>query len=573
MAVWNLDHIYSFDDTDKLFSELRSKVGEFENLRPELDSFSPEQFMAALKRKEGIVVLMNKLAGRAELWLSENTSDPARTAHRQRVNDVVTECENRIVFFDLWFIGLPDEKAQELIDASGKYHYVLEKKRAFKPFSLKEREEQIINFKDISGSDALTKLYDMITNRFRFEWEGKLISQEELRPFFMSPGREERKRAYELCHSKYGENQEVLAELYIDRVNDWRNENMRVRGFSSPISVRNLGNDIPDAAVDALLNVIRKNVGLFQEYFSLKKKVLGLKDRFDLYAPYSSKVKEYPYDASKELVLDTYQKFDSKAHDLAKKIFDDQHVHSDIVENKRSGAFCFTVLKDVTPYIMLNHVNRLNDVFTMMHEFGHGIHGLLGRDQTQFTFHSALPMAETASVFGEMLLAQRLLRESGDEEKIAVLMKLLDGQYATIVRQAYFIMFEIAAHERIAEGATVHELNRLYLDNLKEQFGDVLPPSDVFQHEWKYIPHIYHTPFYCYAYAFGNLLVLALYKMYEEQGQDFVPKYMKILGYGGSESPAKILQEVGIDITKEEFWQQGFDIIKEEVEELRKLTS
>ena len=195
------------------------------------------------------------------------------------------------------------------------------------------------------------------------------------------------------------------------------------------------------------------------------------------------------------------------------------------------------------------------------------------KDQTNFTYHSALPMAETASIFGEMILSQRLLKESSDDEKVAILVRNLDSQYASIIRQAYFILFEIEAHEKIAEGVTVKELNERYMANLKEQFGDSMTIPDVFQHEWKYIPHIYHTPFYCYAYAFGNLLVLALYKMYEQQGKEFVPKYLKILSYGGSESPQTVLSEVGIDITKEEFWQQGFDIIKEEIEELKRLTA
>jgi len=553
MAVWNLDDIYSFKDTDKVISGLNSAVDEFARQRENLDSRSAEAFMSLLKKKEHISELMNRLAGYAELWFTENTSDSERTSHRAKIYDIIADAENRILFFDLWFMHLDDKKAEEFIKNSGKYHYVLERKRAFKPYSLKEREEQIINLKDLTGSEALTKLYDMTTNKFKFDWHGKMLSQEVVRQFFQSPEREERKSAYEVVLSKYGDNQDVLAEIYKELVSDWRNENVKVRGFSSPISVRNLSNDIPDVAVEALLSVIRKNVSLFQEYFALKKEVLGLKDRFDLYAPYSSDVKEYPYEESKKMVLDTYKRFDDKAYELARMIFDECHVHSDIVDNKRTGAFCFTVLKDITPYIMLNHVGKLNDLFTMMHEFGHGIHGLMGRGQTQFTFHSALPLAETASVFGEMLLAQRLLKEAGDEEKVAVLMKMLDSQYATIIRQAYFILFEIDAHKMIAEGATLGELNKLYFDNLKEQYGDVLPPDELFMHEWKYIPHIYHTPFYCYAYAFGNLLVLALYKMYEEQGKDFVPKYMKILGYGGSESPAKILEELGIDITKEEF--------------------
>lgn len=206
----------------------------------------------------------------------------------------------------------------------------------------------------------------------------------------------------------------------------------------------------------------------------------------------------------------------------------------------------------------------------MMHEFGHGIHSLAAHNQTNFTFHSALPMAETASIFGEMLLAQRLLKEGSKDDKIAVLVRLLDNQYASIVRQAYFVLFEIAAHEAVQKGATVPELNTIYLNNLKDQFGRI-KIADVFQHEWKYIPHIYHTPFYCYAYAFGNLLTLALYRMYEKEGKAFVPKYLKLLSYGGSKAPGDMLKELSVNIESESFWQQGFDLIEEELDELKKL--
>lgn len=571
MAVWNLDTLYKLEDTDTLVKELHEKVGEFSKLRDKLDSLSPEQFMDAVKQKERIVEVASRLSGRSELALSENTSDPVRTAYVSKVSQIVADAQNSMLFFDLWFKKLDDASAMKFVDAAGKYRYMLEQLRLWKDFALGEREEQIVNLKDLTGSRALTKIYDMITNRFRFEYMGKRMSQEEINQFKQSPVREERVACYDLVLGRYGEEQDVLAELYVNTANDWRNEYVKVRGMNSPIAVRNLANDIPDAAIQALLRVVRKNVGLYREYFELKKSLCKIQDRYDLYAPYSSMVRDYPYEESKELVLDVYREFDEKAYVLAKRIFDEHHVHSDLTDNKRSGAFCYTVLKDVTPYILLNHVGRLNDVFTMAHEFGHGIHGLAAQHQTQFTYHSALPLAETASVFGEMLLAQRLLKEADKEEKKAVLVKLLDGQYATIIRQSYFILFEIAAHDLIAKGCTVHDLNKLYHENLQEQFGDVLPVGEVFQHEWKYIPHIYHTPFYCYAYAFGNLLVLALYKMYEEQGKDFVPKYMRILEYGGSASPQHILSEVGIDITKEEFWQQGFDMIKEELEALRKL--
>ncbi|MBW3020565.1 ImmA/IrrE family metallo-endopeptidase, partial [Candidatus Woesearchaeota archaeon] len=331
---------------------------------------------------------------------------------------------------------------------------------------------------------------------------------------------------------------------------------------------------IDDKTVETLLNVIKKNKIVFQRYFKLKARLLKEKklSREDIYAPIKLKEKEYTYEYCKKTVLEAYKEFSEEAYKFAKEIFDLNHVHSEVMPGKLSGAFCYTVTKDISPYIMLNHTGKLRDLFTMMHEFGHGIHGRAAREQTYFTFHSSLPLAETASIFGETLLEKKMLKKISTSEKISLLSKSLDDKYASIQRQAFFVLFEIDAHELIKHGATVDELNKLYKKNLEEQFGSSIIVPDKFKHEWKYIPHIYHSPFYCYAYVFGNLLGLALYGIYEEQGDKFVKNYMNVLKAGGSDSAYNILMKnLNINIRQEEFWQKAFDLIKEEVEELEKL--
>ena len=228
--------------------------------------------------------------------------------------------------------------------------------------------------------------------------------------------------------------------------------------------------------------------------------------------------------------------------------------------------------KDVAPYLLLNHTDSLRDVSTMIHELGHGIHDIFaGEKQTDLERHASLTICETASVFSEMMLAERLLKEcSNNNEKKYVLTQSLDNQYATIVRQAYFVIFEIYAHDAIMKGATKEELDEQYYVLLKEQFGD-MPIPEIFKHEWNYIPHIHESPFYCYAYAWGNLFVLALYDMYKKEGKPFIDKYVELLSAGGSDSPANLMKKLGIDAESEEFWQRGFNIIKEEVQELKKL--
>jgi len=573
MAIWNLKDIYDFSKTDKLIKNLKSLAKDFEKYREELNNnISKEKFLEIVKVKEEIATISAKISSYADLWLAENTADSERNSHNAMIEEVLTEVGNGLKFFSIGFKDLPEEKANELINASPEYSYMFKRMRDFKDHTLSEKEEQIIGLKDLTGNSALIRIYDLTTNQFRFEWENKKLPQAEITKYFTDQDPEKRIKAYNLVMDKYKQNQIVLSEIYKGIVNDWKNENLKLRHYKTPIHPRNMGNDVPGKAIDALLKVVKKNIKLFQEYFRVKGKILNLKmSRYHLYAPFSIEEKEYSYDDSKKIVLETYKEFDQEFFEMAKQVFDQQHIHSELIPNKQSGAFCYSIIPEMTPYVLLNHVNKPRDVSTMAHELGHAIHSMMASNQNVFNFHSTLPLAETASVFGEMLLSEKILQNTTKEQKLALMMQKMDETYATIIRQAFFIIFEKDAHDLVAEGGTVEDLNRLYQKNLKEQFGKSIELPEIFQHEWKYIPHIFHTPFYCYAYAFGNLLVLALYNMYKKESKEFIPKYKKILSYGGSKAPFEILEEVGIDITQEKFWQQGFDTIKEKLDELKKL--
>jgi oligoendopeptidase F len=573
MAIWKLDDIYT-GSADELKTKAESLVKKLEAKKDSLsEDISNEEFLDILKLEEELTDSTSRLGAYASLWQSEDTNDSERNSHYLSMSEFLTDLGNRTLFINIWFKNLSDETAERLIHADEKYSYMLATIRKFRKYTLGEKEEQILNLKDLTGSDALTNMYDIITNKFSWEVNGETLTQEEMTQYYRDFDKEKRRETYEAVLTTYGENEAVLGEIYKNLANDWRNENMKLRGFTSPISVRNVGNDVPDEAIDNLLKAAEKNVDLFKEYFRLKFNVLGIENpsRTDVYAPRDREEKEYSYDEATELVLDTYKKFSNVLGIEAQKMFDAEHVHSEIQEGKRSGAFNYTVQNDIVPYTLINYTNKLRDVFTLMHETGHGIHGLLARKQTKFTFHSTLPLAETASIFGENILYQRLIKESPEKQKVSLLMDQLDGQYGSIGRQSFFVLFEKKAHDMIAEGATIDELNAAYMENLKEQFDGVAEIPEYFQHEWKYVPHIYHTPFYCYAYAFGNLLVLSLMKKYEEEGEAFIPKFIKILEYGGSKAPYDILKEAGFDITSEDFWNGGFDIIREELEELKKL--
>jgi oligoendopeptidase F len=327
--------------------------------------------------------------------------------------------------------------------------------------------------------------------------------------------------------------------------------------------------------VDTLLDVSRKNVGLFQRYFQLKARLLGVPRlrRYDIYAPVTkTSEKQYPFERAADLVLDSFSQFHPRFAELARRVFDENRLDSEVRKGKRSGAFCASYWPKATPYVLLNYQGQADDVATMAHELGHAIHSMLSSEHSIFTFFCSLPLAETASTFGEMMLVDRLLAEETDAGvRRDLLFRQMDDAYATIMRQAYFALFERKAHELVQQGAAVDELSNAYMENLKEQFGDAVEISDEFRWEWVSIPHIFQTPFYVYAYAFGQLLVFALYRQFKQEGEAFKPRYIKILAAGGAASPEQILKDAGIDMRSAAFWQGGFDVIKGLMDDLEAL--
>ena len=294
--------------------------------------------------------------------------------------------------------------------------------------------------------------------------------------------------------------------------------------------------------------------------------------RYDVYAPVAKADKPYPYEKAAKKVLSSFKEFDPTFAKLAERVFAEDHLDGEVRKGKRGGAFCATVTPDLTPWVLLNYQGKADDVATMAHELGHAIHSMLAEKHTLFTQHACLPLAETASTFGEMMLVDQMLAEETDEAvKRDLLFRQVDDAYATIQRQVFFALFEKEAHQMIVDGASVDELSEAYMKNLKAQFGSAVEVADEFKWEWVSIPHIYQVPFYVYAYAFGQLLVLSLYKRFKEEGESFKPKYIKLLAAGGSEAPMKVLADAGVDPRKAEFWQGGFDVLSKLVDELEKV--
>jgi oligoendopeptidase F len=581
-SPWSLSDLFPSHDSPEMeaaFTELESIVANFETLRPLLvDEIPADTFLDLLHRQEAIYMLASRVRSFASLSFSADTQNQAVQTFLGRVDQTMARVNNRLLFFELWWKELADPHASRLLAAAGDYRYWLEAKRLFKPHTLSEAEEKIVNLKNVTGARAIIQLYSTITNRYVFkiqvDGEAKELTRGELMVYARHHDPQLRAAAFQELYRVYGEDGNLLGQMYQTLVRDWYNEQVDLRHFAGPISARNLDNDIPDEVVATLLEICRKNADLFQRYFRLKARWLDVDRlrRYDIYAPVAKSDKRYEFGPAAEMVLDSFGRFDPQVADLARRVFEQQHLDSEVRKGKRSGAFCASVMPALTPWVHLNYQGLADDVATMAHELGHAIHSMLAAGHSLFTFHSSLPLAETASTFGEMMLVDRLLAEESDEAvQRDMLFRQMDDAYATILRQAYFALFERQAHEMVQKGASVDELAKAYVANLAEQFGDALEVSDEFRWEWVSIPHIYHTPFYVYAYTFGQLLVFSLYQQFKVEGDSFKPRYLKILSSGGSASPESILTQAGIDIRSAAFWQGGFNVIRGLVEQLEAL--
>ncbi len=584
LGEWDLSEIAKSSKSpefQKKIKEIQIMSKKFEKIKSKLDpKISSKKFMSILQDVENISEKMSLIGGYASLSYSADTQSDEATSLLTMISKLGSDISNQILFFDLWWkTQIDDKNANRLIKDTGELSEYLNHKRLVAKYSLSEPEEKIINTLDVTGISALVKLYDKITNAYKYKMKVgkkiKILTREELTNFVRSTSAKTREDAYKTLLTKYDENKGVVGEIYQNIVLNWKHEGVDIRGYKSPVAMRNIGNDVDDKTIESLLQVCRKNSSVFQKFFVQKAKMLKMKKlrRYDLYAPASSNIKEknYSYDKSVKLVFDSLGKFSPKLEKFARQVFDEKHIDSSIRAGKRDGAFCSTLTPKITPFVLINFTGKSRDVFTLAHELGHAVHSEAAQDRSILVQDAPLPLAETASTFSELLLYDNISSKITDNEKKIMLSEKIDDLYATIMRQSFFTIFEKDAHEQIGKGTTIEEISKTYLKNLKEQFGNSITVSDDFAIEWSCIPHFYHTPFYCYAYSFGNLLALSLFQRYKKEGKEFASDYISILAAGGSKKPEDLLDEHDLDIRSPKFWQEGFDFIKTQVKELESL--
>ena len=581
---WNLDALVKNPTRktfDKKINEIQRQSERFAKnkfqLKPDISS---KKFLQLIHEIEDITEKSSMIGGYAGLKFSEDTQSDEATALLTRISQFGSTIENKLLFFDLWWKKQVDEKnAKRLIKDAGDFSDYLRYKRLVAKYSLTEPEEKIINTLDVTGISALVKIYDKITNAFTYtvniNGKKKTMGREELTTLVRNKNSKVREAAYKSLLTKYQDNKGVIGQIYQNIVLNWKNEGIDMRGFDNPISIQNMSNDVDDKTISVMLDVCKKNAPVFQKYFQQKAKRVGVKKlrRYDLYAPSkkSSGERNYTFDQGTKLVLDSLNRFSPDIADFAARVFNENHIDYSLRHGKRDGAFCSTPLPYITPFVLINYTGKTGDVFTLAHEIGHAVHSVAASDKSILVSDAPLPLAETASTYSELLLYDNISSKVSDTEKATMLSDKIDDFYATIGRQSFFTLFEIEAHNQIANSITVDEISNIYRSNLKTQFGSSIDISDDFGIEWSCIPHFFHSPFYCYSYSFGNLLAVSLFQTYKNEGESFVSSYTDILAAGGSQKPEKLLKEHGLDISKAKFWQSGFDDIKKQVDELGKL--
>ena len=537
--------------------------------------------LAALQEYESLSEQMDRPAVYAHLVFAAKTDDPAHGALLSRTREKQTEINKHLIFFDLEWVQVTDADAARLAADSrlARYRHYLEQKRAWKPHLLSEPEEKILDEKSVTGRAAFVRLFDetIASLLCPFEYGGsteRLAVQRILSKLY-DANREVRKAAAEGLTKGLQENARLLTFIFNTLVLDHRSDT-NLRHFGSVMGSRHLANEINDTVVEALMTATERHHVTFQRYYRLKGKLLGLDQLYDYdrYAPISGDLPACDWAKARDIVESSYAAFDPSAGAIIREFFAKRWIDAELRSGKRGGAFSSGGVPSAHPYILMNYSDKVRDVMTLAHELGHGLHQYLSRGVGYFQCHTPLTTAETASVFGEMLTFQRLqVLYPEPRVRLALLCGKIEDGFATVFRQVVLTRFEQALHAARQERGelTTEQINELWMAANRPMHGEVVQLTDNYNGWWLYINHFIHAPFYCYAYAFGELLVLALVQKYKQDGPAFVPKYLELLASGGSDAPHVLLAKLGVDVTDPGFWELGLRLLDDMVTEAETL--
>jgi oligoendopeptidase F len=577
-VAWDLDPLVDGEGpegADRLLAEADERAARFAEAHAgrvaELDG---PGLAAAMSEVEAIVDLIGRAGSYAMLRFSVDTADHANGALLARVQEKATAVETKLVFFELEWAAIDDARVDELLEADGldttRHH--LRTLRRYRPHLLSEPEEKLMTEKALTGRDAWTRLFSEVTSSIRVELpdadEGVPLDVALSR--LMAPDGEIRRTTAEAVNAALEPGLRTRAYVFNTLLQD-KSVDDRLRSYPSWIASRNLANEASDESVQALLETVRANYDLPQRWYRLKARLLGV-DRLRDYDRMASVAEEevtVDWPDATELVLTSFHDFSPTLGDLAQRFFDERWIDAPVRPNKRGGAFCAYTTPTVHPFVLLNYTSRRRDVLTLAHELGHGLHAALARPRGPLEQHTPLTVSETASVFGETLVFRRLLDAADTpQSRLALLAENIEGSIATVFRQTAMNRFEELVHTaRRSEGElSVDQFGELWRQSQDELLGDAVEITDGYRMWWSYVPHFIGTPGYVYAYAYGQLLALSVYRRYLEEGEEFVPRYLELLAAGGSRSPEDLAAIAGLDLADPSFWAKGLDLVREQLE-------
>jgi oligoendopeptidase F len=518
--------------------------------------------------------LVARAGNYAALRFAVDTADPQRGALLQRVQERATAIETTLLFFELEWAALDEGRAEELLATEGldfcRHH--LRMQRRYRPHLLSEPEEKVMAEKSVTGSSAWSRLFAEVTSGIRVrggEGDEDDVALEIALSRLMSPDREVRRSSAEAVTEALEPGLRVRGYILNTLIYDKAVDD-RLRDYPHWLAARNLANEASDESVSALVDAVRGRYDLAQRWYRLKAQLLGI-DRladYDRSAAVTQEDENFTWSAGRDLVLDSYTSFSEELGSVAQRFFEEPWIDAPVRPHKRGGAFCAFTVPDVHPYLMLNWTARRRDVLTLAHELGHGVHAALAARQGLLHQHTPLTLAETASVFGETIVFGRLLEAAeSPESRLALLAESIEGSIATVFRQVAMHHFEDRAHTtRRGEGElAVDRIGDLWAETQEELFGDSVEVTEGYRSWWSYIPHFINTPGYVYAYAYGQLLALSVYRRYREEGEAFVPQYLELLSAGGSKPPEELGRVVGVDLADPGFWDAGLDLVEEQL--------
>jgi oligoendopeptidase F len=585
---WDLSALFNSVDDPRIeqsWQEAHRAAEEFDKrYRGKINSpeLAAQTLHDAIQELEELIQQAGKPVNYSHLLFACNTGDPQLGAFLQKQMEKSTELNVKLMFFELELQSVPEEVIARVIDdtALDNYRHYIQVARAFSPHRLTEAEEIILEETANTGSRAWVRFSEEMTSNhvFRLKRPGsdeeEELTEPEVLDLLRDPDRGVRQAAGDSISQGLKDLERPLVFTYNTLMGDKKVED-RLRKHPYPEHSRHLSNELDKETVDLVISMCRDNYGLVERFYTVKRQILGLPEltHVDRYAPLFEATEQVEWNTAKEICLDSFAAFSLTLKDKAAEFFTEGWIDAEPRPGKRGGAFCSYLTPDTHPVVFLSYLNKMDNVMTLAHELGHGVHASLSREQTYLNFHGTLPLAELASTFAEMLVFERVTAGASLKDKLALYAEKIEGIFATVFRQAALFRFEQRAHERRREHGelTPEEFGDIWQEELQAMFGSSIKLGEQHRSWWSYISHFVSVPFYVYAYSFGELLVLSLYQMAKEEGSSFAPKYENLLRLGGSKSPQELMQTVGVDLKSREFWQGGFDAMEKLVTQFERL--